>query len=164
MPRAGLEPARPFGPEDFLTTIAFATCRSFQVWQFVVWTMPSPCISSPALFEQANKRCLGGSRLVSTLCWLPSLSSALPFNRCCLGFAEFDSIHASVSIRRAQIISNSLSPLCLPFHHPGQTAMSLCIWASSCKWRAKAVAGRNADCSEKPESTTRARRRRNSLP
>src|SRR5262245_8447365 len=26
-------------------------------------------VSLPALFEQANKRCLGGSRLVSTLCW-----------------------------------------------------------------------------------------------
>jgi hypothetical protein len=25
-------------------------------------------VSSPALFEQANKPCLGGSRLVSTLC------------------------------------------------------------------------------------------------
>jgi hypothetical protein len=29
MPRAGLEPARPFGPEDFPTTIAFATCPPF---------------------------------------------------------------------------------------------------------------------------------------
>jgi len=44
MPRAGLEPARPFGPEDFPTTITFATCRSFQARQFVVWTMPSPCM------------------------------------------------------------------------------------------------------------------------
>jgi len=26
VPRAGLEPARPFGPEDFLTTMTFATC------------------------------------------------------------------------------------------------------------------------------------------
>jgi hypothetical protein len=51
---------------------------------------------------------------------LTSLSSALPFSKCCEGFADFDSIHVGVSIRRAQIISNSLSPLCLPFHHPGQ--------------------------------------------
>jgi hypothetical protein len=29
VPRAGLEPARPFGPEDFPTTIAFATCPPF---------------------------------------------------------------------------------------------------------------------------------------
>ena len=42
VPRAGLEPARPFGPEDFLTTIAFATYRLLGAQQFVVWTMPSP--------------------------------------------------------------------------------------------------------------------------
>jgi hypothetical protein len=70
MPRAGLEPARPFGPEDFLTTMAFATCALSRAFQFVVWTMPSPCMFhfTPEIFEQANKRCLGGSRLVSTLC------------------------------------------------------------------------------------------------
>jgi hypothetical protein len=61
VPRAGLEPARPFGPEDFLTTMAFATRRLLRA---------SVCGLDDAFSVHVDKRCLGGSRLVSTLCHL----------------------------------------------------------------------------------------------
>src|SRR5262245_47171056 len=139
MPRAGLEPARPFGPEDFLTTITFATCRSIQVRQFVVWTMPSPCMFHclPYLTGEQTMFRREPSRLYTLLVSLALARRchSAPFSGCCEGFAEFDSIHAGVSIRRAQITSNNLSPLCLPFHHPGRAVTSLSTQSSSCKRR-----------------------------
>ena len=73
VPRAGLEPARPYGQRIFLP-LRLSPPEKSSLW------------SGRCLLRAPHAGCLGGSRLVSTLCrpYFPSagLSSALPSAIC----------------------------------------------------------------------------------
>ena len=73
-------------------------------------TLPSP----PTTGEKGRVRgCLGGSRLVSTLYrpWVEPALARRSHQHDLSGFTDFDSIHAGVSRRRAQILKSLVSTI-----------------------------------------------------
>src|SRR3569833_343764 len=93
MGEEGLEPSC-LAAADFRTTIDFATRASARI---VVRTMPSPYTRKMVRREPSRLYTLPASPRLLALarrCHQPDLE----------GFADFDSIHAAVSLQRAQTI------------------------------------------------------------